>query len=118
MTERIEFSMKVKKQAWDRANGFCECGCGRPFGKHPKTVPNYDHVIPAKLGGDATLGNCMCIRFDCHQTKTKEVDMPKIKKVRRSDKQRMGLKPKKRSTINGSKDSGWKRKIDGTVVRR
>lgn len=117
MNERLEFSMKTKKAAWERANGVCECGCKRTFGKHPKERPNYDHRIPAKLGGDASLENCAVIRVDCHDAKTTTEDIPRIVKVRREDNRMRGMKAKT-PQIAGSKLSGWKRKIDGTVVKR
>ena len=66
MIERDEFPVKVRRAAWVRARGVCECGCGREFGKHPKERPVYDHDLPAKLGGKATLENCRVLRWDCH----------------------------------------------------
>lgn len=114
---RAEFPLKVRKAAWDRANGICECGCGRAFGKHPKERPHYDHIIPAKLDGAATLDNCRAIRVDCHEAKTSTEDMPRIKKVRREDKRREGLTAPKRK-LPGSKNSPWKAKIGGGWERR
>lgn len=114
---REEFPLKVRKAAWERAGGACECGCGQPFGKHPKSWPHYDHIIPAKLGGPATLANCRVVRIDCHQTKTVREDMPRIVKVRREDKRRAGLEALKRK-LPGSKDSPWKAKVGGGWERR
>lgn len=114
---RVEFPVKVRKAAWDRAGGLCECGCDRPFGAHPKERPHYDHIIPAKLNGPATLDNCRVIRIDCHEAKTAGEDMPRIVKVRREDKRRTGLSAPKRK-LPGSRDSGWKAKIGGGWERR
>lgn len=115
---RQEFSVKVRKAAWERAGGICECGCGRAFGKHPKERPEYDHVIPAKLGGEATLENCQVIRGDCHKAKTTGADTDRIKKVRRGEKDRANLRPKKSRSLPGSKESGWKAKIGGGWEKR
>jgi hypothetical protein len=113
---RSEFPLSVRKQAWARANGICECGCERAFGDHPKERPHYDHELPDFLGGCNDLENCKVIRVDCHQAKTAGSDISKIVKVRREDKRRSNLTaPKKK--IPGSKGSGFRRKMDGTVVK-
>ena len=93
---RAEFPQAVRKAAWKRADGICECGCGRPFDlDHPKGCPTYDHELPDYLGGANDLDNCKCIRVDCHQTKTAQEDMPRIKKVRREQKRRTGTDRRK-----------------------
>jgi len=115
---RREFPQSVRKAAWMRAAGTCECGCGQPFDlDHPKGCPEYHHRIEAVLGGSNDLENCMCIRRDCHAAITAKDSAPKAAKVRREDKRRLGLQAHKAS-IPGSRESKWKRRIDGTVVRR
>lgn len=105
---RSEFSVKTKKAAWDRAGGYCECGCGRPFGKHPKTRPHYDHIQPCNLGGNNSLDNCRAIRVDCHQAKTAGEDIPRIAKARRGEAEMRGLtRPKRKLPY---------RRFDGTPV--
>lgn len=113
---RSEFPVSVRKAAWARANGVCECGCGRSFTDHPKERPHYDHVLPDVLGGVNDLENCECIRVDCHQLKTYGKDMPQIIKARRGQKDRRGLKAAK-SKLPGSKGSGLRKKMNGEVVR-
>lgn len=108
MTYRQEFSVKTRQQAWKRAEGICECGCGRAFGKHPKERPHYDHELPAKLGGDNSLENCRVVRIDCHEAKTASEDMPRIQKVRREDNRRRGTARKKKKIPY--------RRFDGTPV--
>lgn len=93
---RQEFPQSVRKAAWVRANGSCECGCGRLFGSHPKERPEYHHRIEAALGGDNSLENCLCIRADCHKAITAAESAPKAAKVRREDKRRRGLEAPKR----------------------
>lgn len=118
MTYRAEFTLATRKAAWARAGGICECGCGLPFDlNHPKGCPEYDHIIPAKLGGDNSLENCLCVRKDHHTAKTAQEDMPRIQKVRREDKRRSGLQARK-ATLPGSKGSKWKRKVGGGAVPR
>jgi hypothetical protein len=116
--EHEYLTRSARKIAWKRAAGHCECGCGRPFDlNHPKGCPRYDHELPDFLGGTNDLENCKVVRLDCHERKTASDDLPKIKKVRREDKRRMGFE-KSKATILGSKRSKFKRRIDGTVVRR
>ena len=114
---RQEFSMRVRKAAWERANGTCECGCDQPFGNHPKERPEYDHRVPAYLGGDNSLENCLCIRVDCHRAKTATEDTPRIVKARRGEKLRRGLTGPKRK-IPGSKGTPFKKRVDGGVEPR
>ena len=94
---RAEFTMKTKRAAWDRADGVCECGCGQPFGKHPKERPEYHHRVEAAIGGDNSLDNCWCIRADCHSAITSNVSAPRAAKVRREGKRQRGMtKPKRK----------------------
>lgn len=113
---RSEFSLATKKAAYVRSGGVCECGCEQPFTDHPKERPHYDHVLADFLGGVNDLENCEVVRVACHQVKTYGHDMPKIIKARRGQKDRANLKAKK-SRIPGSKGSGLRKRMDGTVVR-
>jgi 5-methylcytosine-specific restriction protein A len=109
---RREFPKQVKRQAFDRAEGKCElCGVRLTFGKYA-----YDHIIPDGLGGEPTLENCQVACNPCHSEKTGKQDIPRIAKVKRIRDREKGIK--KRSYFPGSKDSGWKKKMDGTVERR
>lgn len=110
---RQEFSRKTKAQAFERANGCCEsCSAKLKVGE-----VEYDHVLPCALGGDNTLENCACLCKICHNAKTgKDVGM-----IRKADRQRDYLSGAKKSLgkpIPGSKRSGWKKRLDGTVERR
>ena len=111
---RQEFPVKVRKAAWDRAGGICECGCSQPFTNADPV--EYDHIVEAALGGEATIGNCIALRKSCHRAKTSE-RAPVIAKASRIERKTQGLTGRK-AVIPGSKTSGWKRKLDGTVVRR
>lgn len=114
---RREFSVAVKRAAYARSEGVCECGCRRPFTDHPKERPEYDHELPDFLGGEPDLENCKVIRVDCHQAKTANGDMHHIKKVRRGEKARKNITRFKQA-IPGSKTSRWKKPINGPAVRR
>jgi 5-methylcytosine-specific restriction protein A len=78
---RREFSAKVKQAAYKRSKGLCEeCAMKLQAGRF-----HYDHVKPDGLGGEPTLENCQVLCTPCHRTKTKEQDMPIM---RRADAQK------------------------------
>lgn len=110
---RREFSDKVKLAAFQRSNGICEmpsCGAKLFTGKF-----TYDHRVPDQLGGDPTLENCQVICRECDRAKTRK-DAGDIAKARRRQKHHLGIR--KRSTFSCSKDSRFKKKINGEVVLR
>jgi 5-methylcytosine-specific restriction endonuclease McrA len=110
---RIEFSVATRKAAWERCAGFCEeCRIFIEKGQGPE----YDHRVEAVLGGEATLKNCLVLCIPCHRAKTRE-RAPVLAKTARTERKSAGLTARK-AVIPGSKASGWKRRVDGTVVRR
>lgn len=108
---RTEFSKKVKQDAYRRAAGKCEA-CGAVLGVGGF---HFDHIIPDQLGGEPTLENCQCVCKVCHKDKTRE-DVGRIAKAKRQECKHLGIR--KRSRFPGSRDSRWKKKLDGSVVER
>lgn len=111
---RREFPKQVKRDAFLRANGKCEgrnCGARLTLGKY-----HYDHEIPDALGGEPVLENCKVLCVACHRVKTSHSDVPAIAKTKRIRDSHLGIK--KRSTFACSRESRFKRKLDGTVVLR
>lgn len=140
-TVRKEFSKGTMAAAFLAAGGKCEkCDC-----KLDPSNTEYDHVLPCGLGGDNSLSNCQCLCVDCHKDKTKS-DVKQIAKTKRQYNKDNGIKtrrkasipsrpfPKSNSSLSkgkgkskhkwssspmpGSKASGWKKNMDGTVSRR
>lgn len=109
---RREFPAKVKLAAWDRAKGHCE----RCRNKITRGV-QYDHSTPDYVDGPPTLDNCVVLCTPCHSLKTTTTDAPAIAKTKRIRKRQAGVKRSKKP-MPGSRDSGWKRRMDGTVERR
>jgi 5-methylcytosine-specific restriction endonuclease McrA len=114
---RQEFSAKVKAAAFLRADGFCEgivdgerCGAKLTVGKFA-----FDHVIADGLTGEPTLSNCAVLCLPCHSAKTPG-DVKAIAKAKRIERKHRGIK--KKSTFACSRDSRWKKKINGQVVPR
>ena len=85
---RREFTSKTKLAAWERCGGSCE-GCGLPI----KGRPEYDHVLPCGLGGDASLENCAVLCCQCHSRKTHagDGDRAKMSKADRLKRKHLGI---------------------------
>jgi 5-methylcytosine-specific restriction protein A len=104
---RREFSKIVKREAFARANGFCEgkdCGAKLSIGKY-----HYDHRIPDALGGEPELWNCEVLCVPCHNAKTRKTDVPAIAKTKRIQDREKGIKKPRSIT-------GW-RSFSGAIVR-
>lgn len=100
MTARLEFPRKVRVAAFDRAAGRCEgringdrCGADIRDGRC-----DYDHILPAALGGKAELANCQCLCIACHKAKTAD-DVRGIRKADRQRAARANAKPAPKQRI-------------------
>lgn len=121
---RKEFPKHVRRAALERSGGLCEargplyglpidvrCNVSLEKGHHD------DHVNPDGNGGDNTLENCACVCHTCHAYKTKN-DVARIAKMKRQRDRNQGIKRRKGPPMPGSRDSVFKRKMDGSVERR
>jgi len=110
---RREFTARVKVAAYERSGGFCEaCSCRLQVGRI-----HYDHRIPDALGGEPTFENCAVLCTHCHSAKTTGEDVPRISKMKRQRAAHLGAKTTKRP-MPGSRASGFKKKMNGEVVKR
>lgn len=117
---RKEFPAKVKVAAYERSGGLCEavhdgqrCNARLTVGKFA-----YDHVLPDALGGEPVLSNIEAICKPCHAAKTFKQDVPAISRAVRLNKAHVGAKQKSPRPMPGSKASGLRKRMDGTVERR
>lgn len=93
---RTEFPKSVKRLALKRADGRCEARgkwYGLPDNKRcSASLANgveFDHIILAANGGDASLDNCASVCIPCHRFKTSTRDTPlAAKTLRQQDKDR------------------------------
>ena len=76
-----------------------------------------DHRIALINGGANREGNLGPIHETCDKTKT-AADVKEKSKVYRKKAKNIGLKITKGRAFPGSKASGWKRRMDGSVVKR
>jgi len=103
---------RVKVRVFDRCGGKCAI-CTRVIAGSLR--PAYDHIIALINDGEHREGNLQLLCMPCHALKTK-ADVAEKSKVARVRKRHIGLK--KPSKFACSRDSRWKKKIDGSVVLR
>ena len=75
-----------------------------------------DHIARHAEGGESTPQNLWPAHVGCHLKKSK-VDNREVKKGVRIAEKATGVRRSARPMM-GSKRSGWKKKMDGSVVRR
>lgn len=111
-TDNSPIPDRVKLRVFERAKGLCQ-KCTRKL--YPRQW-DCDHIVAIINGGENRERNLQALCIDpCHSGKTRE-DV-KIKAVTyRKKKSNIGLR--KKSKFPGSKDSPWKRKLDGSWVKR
>ena len=109
---RQEFSKSTKINAFVAARGKCQ-NCGIQL---RSTNVEFHHDKECTFGGDARLENCVPLCKNCHSAITKR-QAAVIAKSNRTRSKHLGLKPR-RSSFATNRDSPWKRKMDGTIVRR
>lgn len=99
---RAEFSKAVRAAAFLRSGGRCECGCRLKI----VGTPEYDHIVPAAIGGTADLDNCRVLDPKCHRRKTSTKDVPEISRSVRLAEKRMGVRSKGRGFRGSRKFNG------------
>ena len=112
---RLEFAKKTKVQAFDRCAGSCE-SCGVKLSA--ATGVEYDHIIRCELRPDNGLDNCSVLCRNCHADKTNGFDIPQAAKGKRIRAKHRNAVEARGRPIPGSKRSGWRKRMDGTVERR
>jgi len=105
----------VKARIIARQGGICACGCGVKLGMAGERI-DMDHTQALILGGANDEANLRALRYPCHRAKT-ALDVAQKAKEARVRNKHLGI-ARKGAAIPGSKASGWKRRMDGTVVRR
>ena len=122
---RAEFSNPVKREARERAAGFCEChrvpqlrrpdGCGQRLG--PANT-FYEHVIQDAAGGKPTLDNCAVLVKTCWREKTDHHDQPVVAKTKRLRDRDTGIGRRNGPPMPGSRNSPWRKPMSGKTERR
>lgn len=112
--KRVRITTKMRADIFMRHAGVCHL-C------QMKVIPGEEwdvsHDIPLEAGGADDASNWLVAHRKCHRRHTATVDAPLIAKVKRKHHAHIGAKRSK-TPLPGGRLSKWKRKIDGTVVRR
>ena len=123
MKKRKDFPASVKKAVRERAGYRCE------YPECDNSAIDVDHIIPEALGGTSTYDNGQLLCTTCHARKTALNNKMVLKadkrggrvgqQARRAKAKRTGKHKSIQSRpMAGTKASGLKRKMDGSVVRR
>lgn len=126
---RNEFDKRTRRDALDRSGFKCECarlahlnipgikpdGCGRAL--NVRNGIYFEHVDPDAISKRNDLENCAVLVRECWDIKTNGYDKPVIARVRHRRDTNYGIKDK-RQTFPGSRNSKWKKRFDGSVIRR
>lgn len=125
MILRRNFPNKVKRAAYARSGGVCECwripgwkGCGRPIGDGNVF---YEHIVCDGIGGEPTLDNCACLTKTCWKRKTAEYDIPTVAKAKRVTDRGIGIRRSDhawRRVMPGSRNSPVIKRMDGRTEWR
>lgn len=114
---RREFPSSVKREAYARSKGICECHliphvfkdpCGLPLGGGNTF---YEHVDPDKISGRNDLRNAAVLTRNCWRYKTDRYDRKVIAKNDRQYDGARGIKDRWRQKLPGGRDSGIKIKL-------
>lgn len=116
-TERKKLSPRQRLRIWERDKGVC-CLCDVKIdGVREKWI--IEHKRALELGGEDVEENMGPAHQDCADEKTNgpNGDHARAAKAKRVKRANLGLK-KSKNPLPGSRATKWKRKMDGSVVRR
>jgi len=114
VTPRNKLTPKQKLKMFVEHDGKC-CICGHKINAVREAWD--EHVDPLWRNGTNDMGNRAPAHEKCARQKTSEEADERAKGQRVAEKH-FGAKETKGPPIPGSKRSGWKRKMNGELVRR
>ncbi|CAB4122649.1 HNHc domain containing protein [uncultured Caudovirales phage] len=112
--ERKRFSPRERLAIWEKHKGACVICKGRIDGVREPWI--IEHIIALENGGDNADANLGPAHQTCAIEKTK-VDHSIGAKLKRVRQRHLGIKTT-RSPLPGGRGSKWKKRMDGSVVRR
>jgi len=114
-TRRPTFSTRFRLNLFIERQGSCaSCQSRIQAGKSW----DIDHVLPLALGGSNAPQNLQLLCKPCHIQKTATLDIPMIAKTKRIKARHTGARAPSARPILGSRSTPWKKKMNGTIVRR
>lgn len=113
MVKRKTISTKQRVALFAKHGGVCHiCGGKISVGE----AWDVEHVIPFAMGGEDSEENWSPAHRKCHRTKTTD-DVGAIAKAKRREARHIGVNVS-RTPLPFGKGSAFKRKLDGSIVRR
>ena len=106
---------RVRLRVFDRYDGRCQCGCNRKI--MAGEAWDLEDTIAIVNGGERRESNFKPWLKEHHKGKTAR-DVREKSIVRRKRMKSLGIAPKKGRPMPGSKASGIRKRMDGTVERR
>lgn len=111
--KRARLSARERERCLEGNKRLC-CLCGAPI--QPSEGFDIHHVIELACGGEDTPENRKPCHRKCHRDYTAKVSAPRAAKTRRQHQKNLGYR--KEATMPGSRNSRFKKRMDGTVVLR
>jgi 5-methylcytosine-specific restriction endonuclease McrA len=111
---RKRLSTRDRVFVFEFAKGVCHLCNGKIHVGEPWEV---SHAVPLEMGGADEIQNMFPAHKKCHRKHTSEVDIPMIAKAKRREARHIGAH-RSRRPMPGSKASGLRKRMDGTVERR
>jgi len=116
---RKSYTTKQRVEIFERASGIC-CECGMKI--HVNEIWHVGHIKTRALGSSTEdlngIQNLAPAHAKCNLDRANNEEKPAIAKAERIWAKHIGATVKRGPAIPGSKRSGWRKKMDGTVVRR
>ena len=113
MTRR-PLSTKARVELFRVTGGICHICAGKIQVGQAWEV---EHVIPLAQGGEDGGDNLRPAHVACHRVKTSQ-DATDTAKAKRREARHLGIKRSTSRPLPGSKASGLRKRMDGTVSRR
>lgn len=120
---RAEFTKPTKRSALQRSGKRCEAAgelyglaAGQRCNADLSLGVEFDHIILDANSKDNSLENCAAVCVKCHRFKTRYHDTPLAAKTLRQSDKHLGIR--KPSRMLGSRNSKFKKRMDGTVELR
>lgn len=107
---------RVKARIAMSQDGICACGCGVKLGMAAEPI-EFDHTQALINGGENRESNLRALRKGCHREKTREDVAQKSTGARKRNKH-FGFEKQSKTPMPGSRNSKWKKKLNGEVVAR
>lgn len=106
---------RVRLRIFERYDGRCQCGCNRKIAAGEAW--QADDRIALINGGHRRESNLWPFLVEHHKAKTRE-DVAEKAKTYAVRSKHLGIKPRQSRPMPGSKRSGIRIRMDGTVERR